>query len=695
MWIGFPQYVAADDAGNVYFTSIYATSFNCVFKMDPNGVVTRVAGTSRPGFSGDGGPATSAQVNRPVGLVVDTAGDLFIADTGNDRIRKVSPDGIITTVAGNGTHGFSGDGGPAITAQLGASPFGYDWAPTYLAVDSGGNLFMADYGRIRRVSPDGIISTVVEKISGPLTVDASGNLYIANTNFIDPGHTNIVIKLAPDGTMSTVAGGGAVSGNTLGWTGVTSSACLDNLSGDGGSATQTGLCRLTSLAVDAAGNLFVGEEFYDDPAADNGAWALRKVSPDGTISTAAGNTHDWAQDGNLATSGMIAFGGSTAVDGAGNLFITDNESIRKIALDGIINSVAGRAGGNDLVWQANQHFGGDGGPATNAMLFRPYSLAVDWNGNLFIADENRRVRKVTPGGIITTVAGGGGLVGVSADGGPATSAALSLTSFSSFSNEVLAVDGIGNLFILETDHVRRVSPDGIIITVAGGGTIEGPAADGGPATNAKLSLSVMGGIAADIAGNLYIAESGAQRVRKVTPDGIISTLAGTGTQGPSGDGGLATRAQLAYPFIVAADNAGDVFIADGYGERIRMVAPNGIVTTVAGNGKPGYSGDGGPAIAAALSMNGIAADAMGNLFIATAGPATIRQITPDGVISTVAGSNAQGYVGHGYSGDGGPATQGTLADTMSAAVDRAGNVYIADTSNNAVRVLRPAIGPPN
>ena len=155
-----------------------------------------------------------------------------------------------------------------------------------MAVDSAGNLFIADYGRIRKVSPDGIINTLVEKISGPLEVDAAGNLFIANTPFIDTTeNSNVISKITPDGIVTTAAGGGHISGNTLGWAGVSKDACLDDLSGDGGPATQTGLCRLTSIAVDAIGNLFVGEEFYEDVANEGGAWALRKVSPDGIISS--------------------------------------------------------------------------------------------------------------------------------------------------------------------------------------------------------------------------------------------------------------------------------------------------------------------------------------------------------------------------------------------------------------------------
>jgi hypothetical protein len=687
MWIGFQWYIATDTAGNVYFSSL-----NCVFKLDMSGVVTRIAGTSRPGFSGDGGPATSAQLHNPAGLAIDSAGNLFIVDSGNDRIRRVSPDGVITTVAGNGTIGFSGDGGPATSAQLGlgVGPPNYEglylslYLPRYVAVDGLGNLFIADYGRIRKVSADGIINTLVEKVSGPLTVDGAGNLFVANTTF-DPGNRNMVVKIARDGALTTAAGGGEVSGNTLGFTGLTSSACVDDLSGDGGLATQTGLCSLTGIAVDRTGNLFVGENWLDDPVGQAGEWVLRKVSPDGIITTAVGNTRDWAEDGGLATAGMIGFGGGVAVDSAGNVLITDNESIRKISLDGIINTAAGQVCCHgDAVWEGKQHFSGDGGPATSAIMSSPASVAVDWTGNLFIADQGGvRVRKVTPDGIISTVVGGGTLSGSSADGGPATNASL---SFNHNGPPSLAVDGAGNLFFVDGNRVRRVSPDGIITTVAGGGTMEAASADGGPATNAHFG--VLGGIVTDGVGNLLIAEPNAHRVRKVTPSGIITTFAGTGTLGNWGDGRLAVHAQLAYPFGLGVDDAGDVFIAVGFGEQVRLVTPDGVITTVAGNGKLGYSGDGGPATDASLTMKAIAADGLGNLFIA--GGVGVREVTRDGIITTVAG-NGQ----FGDSGDGGPATEARFGYPSSIAVNRTGNVYVADPSNNVVRVLSPVIGPSN
>ena len=221
-------------------------------------------------------------------------------------------------------------------------------------------------------------------------------------------------------------------------------------------------------------------------------------------------------------------------------------------------------------------------------------MAVDASGNLYIADTgNNRIRKVSATGIITTVAGNGS-AGYSGDGGPATSAQLD-------GPEGVAVDGSGNLYIADTcnNRIRKVSATGIITTVAGNGSA-GYSGDGGPATSAQLSLPA--GVAVDGSGNLYIADSGNNRIRKVSATGIITTVAGNGSPGYSGDGGPATSAQLNQPAGVAVDASGNLYIADSSNNRIRKVSATGIITTVAGNGFDGYSGDGGPATSAATQL---------------------------------------------------------------------------------------------
>ena len=302
-------------------------------------------------------------------------------------------------------------------------------------------------------------------------------------------------------------------------------------------------------------------------------------------------------------------------------------------------------------------YSGNGGPATSAQLYHPTGMAFDSEGDLFIADPgNNVIREVTPDGIISTAA-----------------AMLS-------NPEGVAVNAAGDLFIADTvnDVIREVTPDGNISTVAGTGSF-GDSGDGGLATAATLRYPE--GVAVDANGDLFIADSGNNVIREVTPNGIIHTVAGTGSSGYSGDGGLATAAKLYGPSSVAVDANGDLFIADGGNNVIREVTPNGIIHTVAGTGSSGYTGDGGPATAAKLSSPfGVTVDATGDLFIADTYNYVIREVTPDGIIHTVAGTGS-----YGYSGDGGLATAATLRNPFGVAVNAAGDLFIADLNSNAIR----------
>jgi len=343
--------------------------------MAQGNIIGTVTGNGTGGFSGDGGPASSALIHSPYGIAMDASGNLFIADRDNARIRKVTPDGNITTVAGSGSTGFSGDGGPATSARL-------DF-PLGVAVDAAGNIFIADRNnhRVRKVSPEGIISTFA---------------------------------------------GSASAG----------------FAGDGGSATAARLSLPESVAVDSAGDVFI---------ADTGNSRIRKVTPDGVISTAAGTgTYGFNGDNGLAISAQVSYVSGVAVDAAGNIFIADrdNNRIRKVTPAGVISTVAGSSAGG---------FGGDGGAATSAKLAAPFGVTVDAAGNLFIADrDNGRVRKVNPDGFITTLAGGGTTSSLG-DGGPATSALLS-------GPRGVATDSAGNVYISDTfnNRIRKVT---VILTV--------------------------------------------------------------------------------------------------------------------------------------------------------------------------------------------------------------------------------------
>ena len=520
-----------------------------------SGTITTYAG-SDSGL-GDGGRASAARLDAPEGVALDSAGSLYIADSTNNSIRKVSPGGTISTYAGSGPPppccsggGFSGDGGPATAAQLNA--------PVGVALDPAGNLYIADRDnqRIRRITSGGTISTY-----------------------------------AGTGTPPSSFWGAIVVGG---------------FSGDGGPATAAQLNAPVGVALDPAGNLYI---------ADRDNQRIRRVTPGGTTSTYAGSgSLGFSGDGGPATAARLNMSlGGVALDSAGNLYIADllNERIRKVSPVGTISTYAGNGG---------YGFWGDGGPATAAQLSLPHGVALDSAGNLYIADSNNhRIRKVTPGGTISTYAGTG-TEGFSGDGGPATAAHLDRP-------DGVALDSAGNLYIadLGNSRIRKVTPGGTISTYAGNGGY-GFWGDGGPATAAQLRPR---GMALDPAGNLYIADFGNSRVRKVTPGGTISTYAGTGTPGFAGDGGPATAAQLSFPQGVALDSAGNLYIADSGNSRIRKVTPGGTISTYAGTGLQGFSGDGGPAIDAQLWFPvGVALDSAGNLYIADQENQRIRKVTP-------------------------------------------------------------------
>ena len=630
--LGFVHAVAADSAGNVF---IGEENYAIVVRLDQTtGILTLVAGNGTSGFSGDNGPATSAQLSSPYGVAVDSAGNLYIAD--GSRIRKVS-NGVITTVAGNGAFGFSGDNGPATSAQL-STPLG-------VAVDSADNLYIADGNRIRKVS-NGVITTVAgggatlgdngpatsAQLGNPsgLAVDSAGNLYIADT-------FNNRIREVSNGVITTVAGNG------------------DNgTSGDNGPATSAQLNLVlpsSGLAVDSAGNLYIS-------ASDR----VRKVS-NGVITTVAGGgpPGPLVGDNGPATDAPLLYVYGVAVDSAGNLYIADHDSqrIRKV-VNGVITTVAG--GGYSL---------GDGGPATGAQLSLPLGVAVDVAGSLYIDDNgNSRIRKVS-NGVITTVAGTGTIgsfaAGFSGDNGPAVSAQLSFPSG-------VAVDSADNIYIADNNNLRiREVSNGVITTVAGNGTA-GFGGDNGPATSAQLSFPQS--VAVDSAGNLYISE--ANHIRKVF-NGVITTVAGTGgfSGGFSGDNGPATSAQLSIPLGLAVDSTGNLYVADSGNGRIRKIS-NGVITTVAGGGAT--LGDNGPATSAQLSSpNGVAVDSAGNLYISDAGNGRIRKVS-NGVITTIAGGGSS-------LGDNELATDAALTGLYSLALDSAGKVYFSN--NLSIRMLTP------
>ena len=345
---------------------------------------------------------------------------------------------------------------------------------------------------------------------------------------------------------------------------------------------------------------------------------------------------------------------------------------------GTINTIAGTGGAL---------FSGDGGAATMAGLNVAVDVAADRDGNLYIADQfNHRIRKIAASGIITTVAGTG-VPGYSGDGGPAVNAQINTPTG-------VFADNAGNIYIAEpgNQRIRKVDPTGTITTIAGNGS-KGYSGDAGPATSASLYNAVR--VAVDPGGNVLIADQSNHRIRRVTPAGIITTIAGNGAGTPaegsfSGDGGPASAASLNNPTALAITAAGVIYIADQFNQRIRQVATNGIISTVAGTGTAAFGGDGGPATAASLNYpGGITLDAAGNIYFNDDLNYRTRRISAgSGIITTIAGNGVAGF-----SGDGGPATSASLSGNFGAAVGTSGNLYIADSTNNRIREVYGATAP--
>ncbi len=759
--------------------------------------------TLGPGYSGDNGAATSASLTLPQGVALDGSGNLYIADTQNNAIRKVNATTqIITTVAGNGTYGYSGDTGPATQATLAN--------PTGVAVDAAGDLYIADVGNavIRRVDAiTGYITTVAgggSPASGngdggqaslailnvPIGVglDSAGDLFIA-----DAGDNVIRLVTFSTQVITTVAGGGTFSGTI----------------GDGGLAINAVLQSPSGVAIDSAGDIFI---------ADTGHNVVRVVNASThVINTVAGSFSlgaGFGGDGSLATSAQLTQPSGLVVDAAGNLYICDqgNNVVRLVSAQ--TKNISTFAGENSL----GAGYSGEFGPAAQSQLRGPFGLAQDSAGDLYIADTGnsvvRVVQAVTGSTMFSPVAVGGsgspdrvllqlnsaqsissitatasqasaaeftvgtvsgcvvdgstvnalgsfcvvpvtfspaytgrrnvalkvvtsagtfafGLSGVGtgaqvvlipgtissiagtapevstatrdlralkhpaksairASRGSAHSAAATNTISTAldFPNAV-AVDNAGNVYIADTYHyvVRKLTASGTLTIVAGNGT-SGYSGDGAVATSAELLGPE--DVALDGAGNLYIADQVAiRRVDAVT--GSISTVAGGGTPSSgNGDGGPATSAELNGAFGLAVDTAGNIYIADYYNGLIRKVsASTGYINTIVGAGTNGYTVNGVPASSASLgSPYGVSVDAGNNLYISDLGDQVVRKVVAStGLIYTIAGDGTGGY-----SGDGGLATSAELNDNGHTTVDGAGNLYIADFGNSVIRKVDAGTG---
>jgi sugar lactone lactonase YvrE len=635
-------------------------------------------------FSGDGGPATAALLN-PGPLAVDANGILYVSDPGNNRIRRIDNSGTITTLVGRGYGTFRGDYGPAALAGI-STAFS-------VALDRSGNLYFTDDSnqRIREVTTTGLVFTVagngncgttnagVKATQAPLcdvesvAVDNQGHVFF--------GSEAQVWMIAADGTLVLVAGNGGF-----------------DKTGDNGPATAAQIGYPGSLAIDASGNVYMADQFN---------FAIREVTTDkvihtvATISTTSSTTVSLALDpsGNLfyvtgtkqvfklmsgsptivATVTGVEDASYIAVDAAGAMYVSSitNQRVLKIA------------NGNSTVIAGAYPYGVDPLPdqATHVRLhLNPLliGLAVDSAGNVYFPELDgnlfQRIDKVTPGGTMS-----------------ALNTPAKLPTNGDFTVQAVAIGPNSTIYFSTFTQVYRVESNGTVTLIAGAPGFPSAVGDGGPATAAKISNP--SSLAFDAVGNLYITEPFDNRVRKVTPGGTISTFAGNGHAGYSGDGGFASAALLSTPVDVKTDNNGNVFIADLTAAVVRKVSSNGIITTVAGKGVSGFSGDGGPATQATMSgAAAIAVDPAGNLFIAdrpsaasTISPATdnnrIRMVNTAGIISTIAGPQP------GYNGEGSNSTAAAVGGPVALATDAQGNLYVNESSTQRIRKFTKISGP--
>lgn len=637
----YPWGAVQDTAGNIYIADY---GDNRIRKVDTTGKISTVAGTGVPGFSGDGGPATQATLNGPQGLRLDAKGaNLFIADYNNERVRMVAlGSGTITTLAGDGNFKFSGDTGPAI--QAGLDP--YD-----LTVDSAGNIYISDYynNRIRKVAAStGTITTLAggsnpgysgdnfqatqAALNGPIGIsnDAQGNIY-----FID-SYNNRVRKInQTSGIITTAVGTGGFGYGE------------PSFDGNNGPATQALLALPFSTAVEPNGNLLVLCIFE--------LW--RVTYPAGTIQNIAGSdAFAFAGDGGPPINAKFAVPLFVSAAPNDDILISDVGNYRVRRIDaGIINTVAGTA----IL---------DGIPATTAYLNNPDGIALDSKGGITVSDTgDSRIRSISSAGTISAVTGTG---------------VRGTDPGELFFPRSVAYDSTGDLYIAdqENDRIMRLPAGSALMQIAGNGN-EGFSGDGGQSNQASLNNPY--GVTVDTAGNVYIADSGNERVRMVDLNGVITTIAGNGNYMFLGDNGPAKSAQL-DPASVTLDSAGNLYVADNANHRIRKInLTTKIITTVAGIGTAGYSGDGGAATSAQLKFpNGVAVDSAGNLYIADQGNHVVRRVNAsNGAINTIAGNS--NFVFNMESGT----AIGVSIDPSRVAVDSSGNVYIADYFNDRLRKL--------
>ena len=654
------------------------------------------------------GPGLAARFNKPYGIAVAASGNVYVSDERNSSVRKITPEGVVSTLAGGS------DG-----------PFSYTRG---IAVDGAENVYVisSNTSTIHKITPQGVITTVAggtidtgDGTGKPLAmyvprhmaIDPLGNLYIADSQ------NYIILKINPSGKVTTLAGKKGAS------------EYVD------GSAAEARLSYPSGIALDGAGNVWV---------ADRGAQAIRKITPEGAVSTLAGGGPLYGYRDGQGKNATFFNPEGLAIDQAGNLYVNDNSSevIRKVSPSGEVTTLAGAIASykNKLIYcpidpttevGAPGHKGCADGQGYNALFNDPQGIGVARDGTLYVADTgNNLIRKISAGGVVTTLAGSPPAAingpGLTARMGIAFGVAMDASGNTYFTDSYnyvirkvsstgvvsivagkagvpgsddgiginarfdrpqgIAVDSAGNVYVSDYNNftIRKITPDGLVSTLAGKARTFGSQ----NGTGEEARFSNLAGVAVDKAGNVYVADRGNCQVRKITPLGVVSSLAGTwrlaGFKEGAGEQALFAIDDSSQ---LAVDDTGNVFLADTYNSRIRRITPSGVVSTFAGDGRFNYSTLDGVGEAASFRMPvGITIDRTGNLFVTDLIGCSVRKITPEAKVTTIAGYSYGGYR------DGLGATA-EFFSPAAIAVDGTGRLVLADTENSALRVIRPTTLP--
>lgn len=593
----YPSAIAVDTAGNAYLTD---SNNHSIRKVTPQGVVTHYAGGTGVSGSADG-PAASARFFFPGGIAVDAAGTLFIADTNNHTIRRIAANGEVTTVAGTaGARGYEDGTGAAARFA----------SPTGIGVDAAGTLYVADGGNhvLRKITAAGVVSTLAGSAGVPGAVDGVGatarfatvrglTIDAAGTLFVTDDTTQLIRRVTADGTVSTIAGAAFTVGSADG----------------NGSAAR--FYYPSSIAA-SGGVLYV---------ADFANHTIRAIDGAGVVTTIAGTAGSaGGVDGTGAAARFNAPIAAAAAPG-GVLLVADyyGHTLRRVAPSRQVSTLAGtpaRVGSTD-------------GTGADARFFEPRGVAVDAAGNLIVADaENNTIRRITPAGEVVTVAGTAGTAG-SADG---------IGAAARFDFPVaVAADAAGNVYVTDTlNHtIRKITPAGQVTTLAGLARTLGSSDGAGGAARFHGPSAVT----VDRGGTIYVVDRSNHTIRRITGSGDVTTLAGAPGIAGAADG-VGGAASFRLPEAIAADGAGNLYVTDLANFTVRKITPAGAVTTIAGSAGQRGSSDGvGPAARFSFPW-GIAADSDGTLYVAD-GRSTIRRIAPDGSVTTIAGvPGQQGFV---------------------------------------------------